>query len=86
MCRSYKWLPVIDEDLCTGCGLCVEACTPSCLAIADGVATLMCADTCGSEEHCIPVCPEAAIRMQWIPLRGNTEVGKWAFTDLDCRP
>lgn len=76
----YKWLPVIDEDLCTGCGQCVEACAPKCLYIVDGVATLLCADACPSDEHCVSACPERAIGMQWIPTRGNRSLGKWKLT------
>lgn len=79
MCLTYKWLPVVDEELCTGCGLCAEACGPKCLGITNDVATLLCADKCGSEEHCLPACPEAAIKMQWIPLRGDANVGMWAY-------
>ena len=77
MSRSYKWMPVIDEDLCTGCGACVEACGPRCLDILDGVAVLSRPHTCGSEEHCIEPCPEACIRMAWVPLNGDRSVGKW---------
>jgi Na+-translocating ferredoxin:NAD+ oxidoreductase RNF subunit RnfB len=73
----YKWLPVIDEDLCTGCGLCVAECNPNCLAVVKGIAMLICAQTCGSEEHCIEACPEDAIHMQWIRTKGDTNVGQW---------
>jgi MinD superfamily P-loop ATPase len=77
MSQSYKWIPVIDEDVCTGCALCVEACGPQSLGIVDGLAMLLRADTCGSEEHCISVCPDDAIHMQWIPLRGDVDIGDW---------
>jgi NAD-dependent dihydropyrimidine dehydrogenase PreA subunit len=62
----FKWLPVIRAELCTGCGRCVEACGPRSLAIVDQVAVLLHPETCGSEEHCIAPCPEAAIRMEWV--------------------
>ena len=81
MSRSYKWIPVVDEDTCTGCGLCVEACGPNCLGIVVGIAMLLCAQTCGSEEHCIAECPEDAIHMQWIPMSGIDDIGKWKVTD-----
>ena len=71
-------MPEILEVLCTGCGLCVEACGPKSLAMCDGVAALSFPDTCGSEQHCISACPEGAIRMAWLPFSGNRAVGKWS--------
>lgn len=72
-----KWLPVIAEDRCTGCGLCVEACGPACLEIVDQLAVLVRPDQCGSEEHCIAPCRDDAIRMDWVPTDGNRAVGRW---------
>ena len=85
MKRSCKWLPVIDEEACTGCGLCVEACGPNCLGVVADIAMLLNAGTCGSEEHCIAVCPEDAIHMQWIPMNGDQDVGKWMTVERDTR-
>jgi NAD-dependent dihydropyrimidine dehydrogenase PreA subunit len=73
----YKWMPIISKELCTGCGLCVEACGPRSLALADGVAVLALPDTCGSEEHCISVCQTDAIGMAWLPFTGRQSVGQW---------
>jgi len=73
----YKWMPIIDESSCTGCGLCIAACGPRSLALADGIAELTLPDTCGSEEHCISVCASGAIQMAWLPFTGNRKVGKW---------
>lgn len=77
--HEYKWLPVIDETRCTGCGGCVEACGPGSLEILDGVAVLSRPHTCGSEEHCIAPCPESCIVMEWKPLHGNRSVGQWSI-------
>jgi len=73
----YKWMPVVDEMDCTGCGECIDACGPKSLALSNGVAVLALPDTCGSEEHCTPVCPEKAIRMEWLPFHGDTNRGQW---------
>ena len=76
-----KWLPIIVEEKCTGCGLCVEACGPKSLAMAEGIAILAFPDTCGSEEHCISACPEDAIQMAWLPFSGDRAVGRWSDPD-----
>lgn len=73
----YKWMPIILGDQCTGCGLCVKACGPKSLAMADGVAVLVLPDTHGSEEHCIAACGDEAIQMAWLPFSGNRTVGRW---------
>ena len=72
-----KSMPIVLEDRCTGRGLCVEACGPKSLAMADGVAALVLPDTCGSEEHCISACKDEAIQMAWLPFSGNRNVGRW---------
>lgn len=75
--QFFKWLPVVDEDLCTGCAACVEACGPKSLEIVDRVAVLVRPDTCGSEEHCVAPCPTAAIQMRWVAATGDKARGKW---------
>ena len=74
---GYKWMPVISAERCTGCGLCVDACGPRSLEMANGFAALTRPDTCGSEEHCIGVCRDDAIAMAWVPFMGTTALGKW---------
>ena len=81
MHESYKWVPIVEEDLCTGCGACVEACGPRCLELDDRVAVLMRPHACGSEEHCIAPCYEEAIRMAWVALAGDHSRGKWKAVD-----
>ncbi|MEW6775075.1 MAG: 4Fe-4S binding protein [Bdellovibrionota bacterium] len=78
MSEWQKWLPVIDENLCTGCNQCIEACGPACLELDKQIAVLARAATCGSEEHCVGACPENAIRMEWIPQEmGASPQGYW---------
>lgn len=79
---NFKWLPVVDVDICDGCGKCVEACGPRCLAIIQNIATLADPERCGSEEHCIEPCPQNAIRMEWLQWEGDEEIGKWQASNL----
>ena len=74
---THKWMSVIDEDKCSGCGLCVSACGPACLEMPNVVAVLTLPEACGSEEHCIGVCADDAIGMAWLPWIGDTSRGKW---------
>ena len=51
----------IDEDKCTGCGLCANACHEGAIGIVDGKAKLMRDDFCDGMGDCLPSCPTGAI-------------------------
>ena len=82
-----KWIPVVIEELCSGCNLCVAACGPACLELEleASVAVLSRPNECGSEEHCIGVCPEDAIHMAWVPMEGDPAIGQWRSADSEER-
>ncbi|MEG1517719.1 MAG: 4Fe-4S binding protein [Raoultibacter sp.] len=54
----------IDEDSCTGCGLCVTACHEGAIALVDGKARLIRDDYCDGLGDCLPACPEGAISFE----------------------
>ncbi|MCL2673930.1 MAG: 4Fe-4S binding protein [Defluviitaleaceae bacterium] len=54
-------LIVIDENLCTGCGLCAGACHQGAIVIENGVAKLKPGNTCDGLGRCLPTCPSGAI-------------------------
>lgn len=51
----------IDEELCSGCGICVEACHEGAIGLVDGKARLLRDDYCDGLGDCLPECPTGAI-------------------------
>lgn len=51
----------IDEDKCTGCALCANACHEGAIGIVDGKAKLLRDDFCDGMGDCLPACPTGAI-------------------------
>lgn len=53
----------IDEDKCTGCGLCVDACHEGAIGMVAGKARLLRDDYCDGLGDCLPACPADAIQI-----------------------
>jgi NAD-dependent dihydropyrimidine dehydrogenase PreA subunit len=54
----------IDEDKCTGCGLCVPSCAEGALQIIDGKARLVSDVLCDGLGACLGECPEGALTVE----------------------
>ena len=50
----------VDEDRCTACGLCVEACPQGAIALGESGATID-QSLCAGCAACVAACPQAAI-------------------------
>jgi len=54
----------IDEEKCTGCGLCATACAEGAIRIVDGKARLVSDSYCDGLGACLGHCPEGAITVE----------------------
>lgn len=61
----------IDEDRCSGCGLCVDACQEGAIALVNGKARLVRDDYCDGLGNCLPVCPAGAITLEEQETAGS---------------
>jgi MinD superfamily P-loop ATPase len=58
-------LPMINHELCAGCGECVARCPTHALAMRDGRAWLVIPEACSYCAECQNVCPEGAIALPY---------------------
>ncbi len=54
----------INEDKCTGCGLCADACHEGAIGMVNGKAKLLREDYCDGLGDCLPSCPVQAISFE----------------------
>lgn len=54
----------IDEELCTGCGLCVTPCAEGAIQIVDGKARVIREELCDGAGFCLSVCPTGALTVE----------------------
>ena len=54
----------IDEEKCSGCGACAEACHEDAIGMVDGKARLLRDDYCDGMGDCLPECPTGAITFE----------------------
>lgn len=64
----------VDEQVCIGCTLCIQACPVDALVGASKVMTTVIADECTGCDLCIPVCPVDCIHVLEVQPTLNTYV------------
>lgn len=55
---------VINEEKCTGCGLCARACHEGAIKMIEGKAHLISESYCDGLGDCLPHCPSDAITIE----------------------
>jgi nitroreductase/NAD-dependent dihydropyrimidine dehydrogenase PreA subunit len=75
---KHENLVTINQDRCTGCGLCTTVCPIRCIALVGGRSRIIAPGSisCG---HCEAVCPAQAIRVENL----DDSVGKYATFTAD---
>ena len=58
--KNVSLFPIVDVNLCTGCGICIEKCPFDSIVMKDGKAMIQ-NDICRKCMICVKVCPENAI-------------------------
>ncbi len=74
-----KAVAVIDENLCIGCTLCIQACPVDAILGAAKQMHTVIASECTGCELCLPPCPVECIEMR--PIATEPGNWKWPFPD-----
>jgi len=84
----------IDEDRCTACGLCLDACAQGAISLGEGGAAIE-QHLCTGCAACLAACPQAAIyEVEAAPVAavsraaepGQQTPGLWQATLTRARP
>jgi H+/Na+-translocating ferredoxin:NAD+ oxidoreductase subunit B len=73
--EDIKTVAVIDEEICIGCTLCIQACPVDAILGAAKQMHTVIADECTGCDLCLPPCPVDCIEM--VPL--ETSTGNWKY-------
>ena len=71
-------VPWINEDMCTGCGVCVDECRVGAITVHENGKAAINEDRCIRCGKCHQACPNEAVRhdKERIPLDVEANVGK----------
>ncbi len=74
----------VDEETCTGCGLCLDACPQDAIELVQEVAVIQ-ADRCNQCLACVEVCPNGAILSVEEPSRALEPVAQPVTPEIQTR-
>ncbi len=85
--KEGKYVAVIDENLCIGCTLCIQACPVDAIVGAAKHMHTVIAEECTGCELCVEPCPVDCIHM--VPVKPDINTWKWPSPDekwIDITP
>ncbi len=85
--KEGKYVAVIDENLCIGCTLCIQACPVDAIVGAAKHMHTVIAEECTGCELCVEPCPVDCIHM--VPVKPDLNTWKWPSPDekwIDITP
>ena len=75
--KEQKTVVIIDEEICIGCTLCIQACpVDAILGAANQMHTVIAAECTGCD-LCLPPCPVDCIEM--VPVETTVKNWKWSM-------
>jgi electron transport complex protein RnfB len=74
-----KRVAIIDEKICIGCTLCIQACPVDAILGAAKLMHTVIEDECTGCDLCVPPCPVDCIDM--VEIKPTTETWVWDFPD-----
>lgn len=75
--EKAKALAVIDEEVCIGCTLCIQACPVDAILGAAKQMHTVIADECTGCELCVEPCPVDCIAM--VPIKEDITTWQWPY-------
>lgn len=79
-----KAVAVIDENLCIGCTLCIQACPVDAIVGAAKQMHTVVAELCTGCELCVAPCPVDCIHME--PVKEDLATWKWKYPSIEIKP
>lgn len=64
MAKRIRKIVKIDEEKCSGCGVCVTPCAEGAIQMVDGKAKVVKDELCDGAGFCLGVCPEGALTIE----------------------
>ncbi|MEJ2141711.1 MAG: electron transport complex subunit RsxB [Gammaproteobacteria bacterium] len=77
--HSEKTVVVIDEQVCIGCTLCIQACPVDAILGAAKQMHTVISSECTGCDLCIPPCPVDCIHV--VPVKDTLQTWKWPYPE-----